>query len=133
VFSLVVHVFSLVRGLCSLVYLHPYVFRFKPGNGNKLANSLVSFFLFFFFFSFSLRHLNPWLTTTTSELSRFIAAGRLHAFIEKVHGIVETTRPSLKNAQYETVVKQGDVLLDEHVGAENIADINLSYSLFRSE
>jgi len=47
-----------------------------------------------------------------TELSRFIANGRLHAFIDKVHGIVETTRPSLKNAQYETVVKQGDVLLN---------------------
>ncbi|KAF8163849.1 26S proteasome subunit RPN7-domain-containing protein [Crassisporium funariophilum] len=48
-----------------------------------------------------------------SELSRFIANGRLHCSIDKVHGIVETTRPSLKNAQYETVVKQGDVLLNE--------------------
>jgi 26S proteasome regulatory subunit N7 len=47
-----------------------------------------------------------------SELSRFIANGRLHASIDKVHGIVETTRPSLKNAQYETVVKQGDLLLN---------------------
>jgi len=47
-----------------------------------------------------------------SELSRFIANGRLHASIDKVHGIVETTRPSLKNAQYEKVVKQGDVLLN---------------------
>jgi 26S proteasome regulatory subunit N7 len=48
-----------------------------------------------------------------SELSRFIANGRLHCSIDKVHGIVETTRPSLKNAQYETVVKQGDILLNE--------------------
>ncbi|KAF8886856.1 26S proteasome subunit RPN7-domain-containing protein [Gymnopilus junonius] len=48
-----------------------------------------------------------------SELSRFIATGRLHASIDKVHGIVETTRPSLKAAQYETVVRQGDVLLNE--------------------
>jgi len=48
-----------------------------------------------------------------AELSRFIAAGRLHASIDKVHGIIETTRPSLKNAQYETVVKKGDVLLNE--------------------
>jgi len=30
-----------------------------------------------------------------------------------VHDIVETTRPSLKKAQYETVGKQGDVLLNE--------------------
>ncbi|PPQ87608.1 hypothetical protein CVT26_007387, partial [Gymnopilus dilepis] len=47
------------------------------------------------------------------ELSKFIASGRLHARIDKVHGIVETTRPSLKTAQYETVIKQGDVLLNE--------------------
>jgi len=47
-----------------------------------------------------------------NELSRFIANGRLHCTIDKVHGIVETTRPSLKNAQYEKVIKQGDVLLN---------------------
>ncbi|KIO04292.1 hypothetical protein M404DRAFT_143998 [Pisolithus tinctorius Marx 270] len=46
------------------------------------------------------------------ELSRFIANGRLHCTIDKVHGIVETTRPSIKTAQYEKVVKQGDVLLN---------------------
>ncbi|KAJ7105738.1 26S proteasome subunit RPN7-domain-containing protein [Mycena crocata] len=48
-----------------------------------------------------------------NEISRFIAAGRLNCSIDKVHGTVETTRPLKKNAQYETVVKQGDVLLNE--------------------
>ncbi|KAG6867587.1 hypothetical protein C0993_000837 [Termitomyces sp. T159_Od127] len=48
-----------------------------------------------------------------SELSRFIATGRLHASIDKVHGIVETTRPSMKHAQYQSVIRQGDVLLNE--------------------
>ncbi|KAJ6618255.1 PCI-domain-containing protein [Mycena sp. CBHHK59/15] len=48
-----------------------------------------------------------------NEISRFIAAGRLHCSIDKVHGTVETTRPLKKNAQYETVVKQGDILLNE--------------------
>lgn len=48
-----------------------------------------------------------------SEISRFIANGRLHARIDRVNGIVETTRPSLKNAQYDTVVRQGDLLLNE--------------------
>ncbi|KAJ7184159.1 26S proteasome subunit RPN7-domain-containing protein [Mycena filopes] len=48
-----------------------------------------------------------------TEISRFIAAGRLHCTIDKVHGTVETTRPLKKNAQYETVVKQGDILLNE--------------------
>jgi 26S proteasome regulatory subunit N7 len=35
------------------------------------------------------------------ELSRFIAAGRLHAKIDKVNGIVETNRPDSKNFQYQ--------------------------------
>jgi len=47
-----------------------------------------------------------------NELSRFIASGRLHATIDRVHGIVETNRPALKNAQTETVIRKGDVLLN---------------------
>ncbi|KAI0263430.1 PCI-domain-containing protein [Gloeopeniophorella convolvens] len=47
-----------------------------------------------------------------TELSRFIASGRLHATIDRVHGIVETNRPALKNAQTETVIRKGDVLLN---------------------
>jgi len=35
------------------------------------------------------------------ELSRFIAAGRLHCKIDKVGGIVETNRPDSKNYQYQ--------------------------------
>ena len=46
------------------------------------------------------------------ELSRFIASGRLHCKIDKVGGIVETTRPDNKNAQYQAVIKQGDLLLN---------------------
>ena len=37
------------------------------------------------------------------ELSRFIAAGRLHAKIDKVGGIVETNRPDSKNYQYQVM------------------------------
>ncbi|EPQ57701.1 PCI-domain-containing protein [Gloeophyllum trabeum ATCC 11539] len=47
-----------------------------------------------------------------NELSRFIASGRLHCTIDKVHGVVETNRPSVKTSQYETVVRQGDILLN---------------------
>jgi len=47
-----------------------------------------------------------------SELCRFIANGRLHAKIDKVGGIVITNRPDLKNAQYQTCIKQGDILLN---------------------
>jgi len=46
------------------------------------------------------------------ELSRFIANGRLHCKIDKVGGIVETNRPDSKNAQYQSAIKQGDLLLN---------------------
>lgn len=46
------------------------------------------------------------------ELSRFIAAGRLHCKIDKVGGIVETTRPDSKNWQYQSTIKHGDILLN---------------------
>jgi 26S proteasome regulatory subunit N7 len=46
------------------------------------------------------------------ELSRFIASGRLHCKIDQVAGIVETTRPDAKNAQYQAAIKQGDLLLN---------------------
>jgi len=47
-----------------------------------------------------------------TELARFISTGRLNCVIDKVNGVVETNRPSAKNARYETVIKQGDVLLN---------------------
>jgi len=46
------------------------------------------------------------------EISRFIASGRLHCKIDKVGGIVETNRPDSKNAQYQSTIKQGDLLLN---------------------
>jgi 26S proteasome regulatory subunit N7 len=46
------------------------------------------------------------------ELSRFIAADRLHYKIDKVGGIVETTRPDGKNWQYQETIKKGDILLN---------------------
>ncbi|KAG8790320.1 hypothetical protein FRC12_012189 [Ceratobasidium sp. 428] len=48
-----------------------------------------------------------------SDLSRFIASNRLNCTIDAVRSVVETTRPSTKNAQYETVVRTGDILLNE--------------------
>ncbi|OQR90561.1 26S proteasome non-ATPase regulatory subunit 6 [Thraustotheca clavata] len=47
-----------------------------------------------------------------SELSRFIAAGRLNAKIDKVAGVIETNRPDAKNAQYQETIKKGDTLLN---------------------
>nr|QBH74011.1 26S proteasome non-ATPase regulatory subunit [Thermobia domestica] len=46
------------------------------------------------------------------ELSRFIAAGRLHCRVDKVYGVVETNRPDLKNMQYQAIIKHGDILLN---------------------
>eukprot|EP01137_Pigoraptor_chileana_P032398 Opistho-2@21701 len=46
------------------------------------------------------------------ELSRFIAAGRLNCKIDKVRGIVETNRPDSKNAQYQSAIRHGDLLLN---------------------
>jgi 26S proteasome regulatory subunit N7 len=47
-----------------------------------------------------------------SELSHFIALGRLPCRIDAVQGIVETTRPDSKNAQYVSTLRQGDLLLN---------------------
>ncbi|KAL7416105.1 proteasome 26S subunit [Mrakia frigida] len=47
-----------------------------------------------------------------NDLSRLISAGRLNCTIDKVNGVVETNRRDKKNAQYEQVVKQGDLLLN---------------------
>jgi 26S proteasome regulatory subunit N7 len=46
------------------------------------------------------------------DLSRFISAGRLNCKIDKVCGVVETNRPDNKNYQYQSVIKQGDLLLN---------------------
>lgn len=46
------------------------------------------------------------------ELARFIATERIHCKIDRVKGVVETTRPDTKNAQYQQTVKQGDALLN---------------------
>lgn len=66
--------------------------------------------------SLSLQYMADAFGVTVSfidaELARFIAAGRLHCKIDKVNGIVETNRPDSKNYQYQSVIKQGDILLN---------------------
>jgi 26S proteasome regulatory subunit N7 len=46
------------------------------------------------------------------DLSQFISMGRLSCSIDKVNGIVSSTRPDTKNAQYQATIKQGDLLLN---------------------
>jgi len=47
-----------------------------------------------------------------AELSGFISSSRLSCNIDKVGGIVNSTRPDSKNAQYQATLKQGDLLLN---------------------
>lgn len=47
------------------------------------------------------------------ELSRFIAAGKVQAKIDKANGVVETMRQTKSNVQYQEVLKQGDLLLNK--------------------
>ena len=58
-----------------------------------------------------------------AELSRFIAAGRISAKIDKVGDVVETSRPDRKNAQYQEVIKRGDVLLNQVQKLVRVIDV----------
>ncbi|XP_078444615.1 26S proteasome regulatory subunit Rpn7 [Wolffia australiana] len=57
------------------------------------------------------------------ELSRFIAAGKLHCKIDKVAGVLETNRPDAKNALYQATIKQGDFLLNRIQKLSRIIDM----------
>lgn len=46
------------------------------------------------------------------ELAHFISQGRLNAKIDKVNLVVETNRPDPKSAEYQTIIKHGDLLLN---------------------
>lgn len=47
-----------------------------------------------------------------AELAAFIAAGRLNCKIDRVAGVLETTRPDTRSALYHQVLKKGDALLN---------------------
>jgi len=46
------------------------------------------------------------------ELGDYVSSGRLSCKIDKVNGIVESTRPDSKNSLYQQTIKQGDNLLN---------------------
>jgi len=46
------------------------------------------------------------------ELARFVSLGRLHCKIDRVSGVVETTRPDSRNKQYQDTLHTGDQLLN---------------------
>ena len=47
------------------------------------------------------------------ELSRFIAAGKVQAKIDKVNGVVEAAKQTESHVQYQEVIKQGDLLINK--------------------
>lgn len=57
------------------------------------------------------------------ELAKLIATGRLPAKIDRVAGIVETTRPDAKNALYQSAIRQGDFLLNKIQKLGKVVDI----------
>lgn len=48
-----------------------------------------------------------------SELSRFIAAGRLNCVIDKVNGVVLTNKVDRRTEQYQSVLKHGDQIINK--------------------
>jgi len=55
--------------------------------------------------------------------SRFIAAGRLSAKIDKFGGVIVTNRPDLKNAQYRDMIQKGDLLLNRIQKLARVVDL----------
>mmetsp|Transcript_12079 Transcript_12079/g.18033 ORF Transcript_12079/g.18033 Transcript_12079/m.18033 type:complete len:475 (-) Transcript_12079:99-1523(-) len=57
------------------------------------------------------------------QLSRFIAAGRLTAKIDKYGGVVETNRPDWKNSRYQEMIQKGDLLLNRIQKLGRVVDL----------
>jgi len=55
--------------------------------------------------------------------SRFIAAGRISAKIDKFGGVIVTNRPDLKNAQYRDMIQKGDLLLNRIQKLARVVDV----------
>lgn len=89
-----VHIHTLIRELRILAYSQ-YLESYKSVTMHSMATA----------FGIAVEFLD-------SELSRFIASGRLSAKIDKVSGVVETSRADHKNSSYQKVIKDGDALLN---------------------
>ncbi len=57
------------------------------------------------------------------ELAHFISVGRLSARIDKVGGIVVSSRSDTKNAQYHETIKKGDTLLNQIQKLVRVIDV----------
>ena len=55
--------------------------------------------------------------------SRYIAAGRLSAKIDKYGGVIRTSRPDATNAQYRDMIQKGDLLLNRIQTLARVVDL----------
>lgn len=55
--------------------------------------------------------------------SRFIASNRLSAKIDKYGGVIVSSRPDLKNAQYREMIQKGDLLLNRIQKLARVVDL----------
>jgi 26S proteasome regulatory subunit N7 len=58
-----------------------------------------------------------------SQVSNFIVAQRLAAKIDRVAGTVETTVLDKRHANYQALIKQGDLLLNRIQKLSKIVDV----------
>jgi 26S proteasome regulatory subunit N7 len=63
------------------------------------------------------------LSLLDDELSHFISVGRLSAKIDKVGGIVVSSRVDTKNSQYQDTIKKGDALLNQIQKLVRVIDV----------
>jgi len=59
------------------------------------------------------------------ELSGLISEGRVDAKIDRVDGVVFTTRPDPKNAAYQNLVRTGDHVLNKLQKLSKLADVEV--------
>ena len=57
------------------------------------------------------------------ELCEFISLGRLPCKIDKVNGVVESSRPDTRSAIYSQMIKTGDVLLNRLQKLARVMDV----------
>jgi 26S proteasome regulatory subunit N7 len=55
--------------------------------------------------------------------SRYIAANRISAKIDKFGGVIVTNRPDLKNSQYRDMIQKGDLLLNRIQKLTRVVDL----------
>ena len=58
-----------------------------------------------------------------THASQYIASNRLSAKIDKYNGVIVSSRPDTKNAQYRDIIKKGDLLLNRIQKLARVVDL----------